>query len=135
MEHFHYNDKYHYYLGARLFIIIILLSSLTLLYEYDPRETEWMPQCFFYKMTGLKCPGCGLQRAIHEILHGDLSAAWHYNHYLFIALPYISIVFIQPYLKHPLIFSKVALFFTNQYVAICFIIYTSLWWIMRNLYL
>lgn len=64
-------------------------------YLLDPGEYELFPRCIFYSATGLFCPGCGSQRAIHGMLHlnfGDvarnnllflpviLTIAYHYIH-------------------------------------------------------
>jgi hypothetical protein len=35
----------------------------------------------------LPCPGCGSLRAAHQLLHGNLSAAWALNKALLIGLP------------------------------------------------
>lgn len=38
-------------------------------------------------LTGYDCPGCGAQRALHALLHGDIAAAWGYNPALFFLIP------------------------------------------------
>jgi hypothetical protein len=38
-----------------------------------------LPACPFYAMTGLWCPGCGLTRAAHALLRGDIAAAFGFN--------------------------------------------------------
>ncbi len=38
-----------------------------------------LPACPFYLMTGLWCPGCGLTRATHALLRGDVAAAFGFN--------------------------------------------------------
>lgn len=43
------------------------------------------PRCLFLQLTGWQCPGCGSQRAIHALMHGDWAGAWSYNR----ALPFI----------------------------------------------
>ena len=35
--------------------------------------------CLFYRLLGLKCPGCGMTRAAVSIVRGDLKAAAGYN--------------------------------------------------------
>jgi hypothetical protein len=37
------------------------------------------PPCPFETLTGLWCPGCGLTRATHHLLRGDLATALRYN--------------------------------------------------------
>jgi Protein of unknown function (DUF2752) len=37
------------------------------------------PGCTFHAVTGLWCPGCGLTRGTHHLLHGDLLAAFSSN--------------------------------------------------------
>ncbi len=37
------------------------------------------PRCAFHSATGLWCPGCGLTRATHQLLRGDLAAALSSN--------------------------------------------------------
>lgn len=50
-----------------------------------------LPACPLYQLTGLWCPGCGLTRATHALLRGDLGAAFGFN--LFFPLFLGGIVF------------------------------------------
>ena len=45
----------------------------------DPSSTGTYPECLFRSATGLWCPGCGLTRAAHHLLHGDIERALGYN--------------------------------------------------------
>ena len=45
----------------------------------DPNRSSLYPQCPFRMITGLDCPGCGMTRAVHSLLHGDLVAAASHN--------------------------------------------------------
>ena len=45
----------------------------------DPNTTHILPQCAFKAMTGLDCPGCGMTRGLHALLHGDLLRAVSHN--------------------------------------------------------
>ena len=45
----------------------------------DPAERTVFPPCPFRTVTGLWCPGCGMTRALHQLLHGDVVGAVHLN--------------------------------------------------------
>lgn len=38
-----------------------------------------MPECFFLKITGFYCPGCGGTRAVISMLNGNFIRAFRYN--------------------------------------------------------
>lgn len=53
---------------------------------------EWQaffPKCIFFWATGLHCPGCGCQRAIHHLFNGRILLALQYNAMVIIALPWL----------------------------------------------
>lgn len=79
-------------ISLRRNIIIGSLVAVALIIFYfiaDPATSRIMPKCIFHSVTGLDCPGCGSQRLIHALLHGDLAAAFRANALLFIMLPVI----------------------------------------------
>lgn len=59
----------------------------TILFCFDPSSYPFYPICFFHQATGLLCPGCGSLRAMHQLLHGHVSAAFHFNPLLVLSLP------------------------------------------------
>jgi hypothetical protein len=72
---------------------ILGLGVLGFLYwKFDPTQADSLfPRCPLFVWTGLKCAGCGSQRAVHSLLHGDLAAAWAYNPMFVLALPYVLV--------------------------------------------
>lgn len=58
------------------------------LYFFPPEQHRFYPRCVFHATTGLQCPGCGGLRATHQLLHGHLAAAFHYNPMFIISLPF-----------------------------------------------
>jgi len=49
------------------------------LFAFDPVRVSVFPVCPFHQLTGLWCPGCGTTRALHQLLHGNLAAAFRFN--------------------------------------------------------
>ena len=67
-----------------LCIVIVLaivgMLGLILLRIYNPEnENSFFIPCFFYKITGIKCPGCGMTRSLHNLVNGDIKKAIWYN--------------------------------------------------------
>ena len=54
---------------------------------FDPTRVPIFPPCVFHEVTGLDCPGCGGQRALHALLHGDFIAAFRLNAMFVLSLP------------------------------------------------
>lgn len=68
---------------------IVLTAAIFLYSVFDPAGSVFWPKCPFHLLTGLECPGCGSQRAVHSLLNGDLLSAVHYNLLLVAAIPYL----------------------------------------------
>ena len=64
----------------RVIIISATVLLLALLYFFiDARHSGFFPACPLFTLTGLYCPGCGSQRAVSSLLHGDVFEAIDYN--------------------------------------------------------
>jgi len=59
----------------------------------DPNTSSLYPQCPFRALTGYDCPGCGITRALHSALHGELLQAANHN-LLMVLAAFISVVWI-----------------------------------------
>jgi len=64
--------------------------GLVLLWIFDPATSRVFPPCPLHYLTGWYCPGCGSLRALHQILHGNLRAAWAMNPLAVVLLPFIG---------------------------------------------
>lgn len=74
-------------------VLIGLLAALAAVYFlFDPMEAKWMPKCMFYMVTGWECPGCGSQRAVHALLHGDIADAFRANAMLLVMIPLLIVL-------------------------------------------
>jgi hypothetical protein len=67
----------------------VLFAGAAYVFLFEPGKTGFFPVCLFRLFTGLTCPGCGSTRAMHQLLHGHLQAAFMLNPLLIIALPFL----------------------------------------------
>lgn len=56
----------------------------------DPGDSNGFIPCPYYTLTGLWCPGCGLTRAAHHVLRGDLVQALRYNAFIVVVMVTIA---------------------------------------------
>lgn len=68
------------------------LAGAGVLFAFDPAAWAFFPRCPFHLLTGLLCPGCGSQRALHALLHLDLAGAARHNALLVASLPFFAYV-------------------------------------------
>src|SRR4051812_28859789 len=50
-------------------------AGIVVLYHFRPGVGSHYPPCPIYWATGLYCPGCGITRALHHLLHGRIDVA------------------------------------------------------------
>jgi hypothetical protein len=70
---------------------LLLLAAAVVLFFFDPATASFYPPCLFSALFGRECPGCGSLRAVHQMLHGNLGAAWALNRPIFIAIPLVAL--------------------------------------------
>ncbi|WP_394331100.1 DUF2752 domain-containing protein [Flammeovirga pacifica] len=88
-------------------VIIIGLTLLIIIYRrFNPLAYDFFPKCPFKAVTGLDCPGCGSQRAIHQLLNFNLIAAFKYNPLLLLSIPYILIEIIFRWIDPRIIYKQ-----------------------------
>jgi len=74
------------------FVVAGIVCLGYVLFRKNP-SGEWQaffPKCIFFWATGLHCPGCGCQRAIHHLFNGRILLALQYNAMVIIALPWLT---------------------------------------------
>jgi len=72
--------------AAMMAAAVAALAALCLL---DPGQSGLFPPCPLRYLTGWYCPGCGSLRAMHQLLHGNLAAAWALNPMMVLLLPFM----------------------------------------------
>ncbi len=113
-------------------IAVVAVAALIVLYGCLDPAAHRFPRCPFLMLTGYECPGCGSQRAIHALLHGNLATAWHYNAMMVVILPIVAALAIASLRRrraprfYNLVNSSVVIW--GVFVAVI------LWWIGRNIF-
>ena len=67
----------------------VLLAGVAYLFVFEPGKTGLFPVCLFRFLTGYQCPGCGSTRAMHQLLHGHIVAAFMLNPFFLVAIPFL----------------------------------------------
>ncbi|WP_299765819.1 DUF2752 domain-containing protein [uncultured Dokdonia sp.] len=129
------SKKHNYLKYGYLLLGLLVFFVLRYYYRNDPEVASGegiFPRCIFNLATGFHCPGCGSQRATHDLLHFRIGEALKHN--IVIVLIAISIL------------SKIYAFFSKKYFPKyyynlphkSYFIYTSIgivciYWILRNI--
>lgn len=67
---------------------IAVFAVISLYTFFDARSPgSFFPQCPFHALTGLYCPGCGSQRALSALLHGNIMESMNDNFLAMLSLP------------------------------------------------
>ena len=74
-------------IAALVWLTITLAGSY--LFIFEPGQSGYFPICPFRALTGLNCPGCGTTRSLHQLLHGNVIAAFKLNPLFVLALPFL----------------------------------------------
>lgn len=114
--------------------LLIVVTLIVIYREFNPIESAYFPKCIFKSITGLSCPGCGSQRAIHHLLNFDIKSACSENILLVLAIPYMVIGTLYNFIKvsnTTLLKIKSTLFGTRAiYLVLLFIVAFT---IIRNI--
>lgn len=112
--------------------IILLLGAAVVFFTFNPETSAIFPRCPFLVLTGLKCPGCGSQRGIHALLHGDVPAAFHYNALMVLSLPIIFLLLYAEVVrrKRPAFYARIQ---RPAYIWVYFSL-VLIWSVARNVF-
>ncbi|MCM1300359.1 MAG: DUF2752 domain-containing protein [Alistipes senegalensis] len=111
----------------------LLITAAWFYYRFDPARTAWMPQCLFHRLTGWECPACGSQRAIYSLLHGRVGAAFRFNPFMIISIPYLAAVAWTTFDRRPCAVRWRGRVQHPKVVRLYFVAVVG-WWIGRNLF-
>jgi hypothetical protein len=117
----------------KLVILFVLTAGVCTLYLVNPEHSLWFPKCFFYKLTGLQCPACGTQRAIHQLLHLNIASALRYNPFVIVSFPYLASLVIVEWFDVGNKLQKLRAFCHHSITINVYLALLVLWWIIRNI--
>jgi len=113
--------------------MLLLVIILVFLYFFvNPNKVNYLPKCPLYVSTGIYCPGCGSQRATHNLLNFNFLGVLNQNvlyifglliigyHLLISGINYIFSKTIYNYIYHPK-------------TPIVLLIIIVVFWILRNI--
>lgn len=120
-----------------LFVLALILPALVICFYfayYDANFDSEGRQCTVLYLTGLQCPGCGGQRALHYLLHGEIMMALRYNVLFVIGLPFLIYLYylvLQMYvLKNEKYLNRTI--FSTRFVYI-FLAILLIFFVLRNI--
>ena len=126
----------------KVYKILILSSAILLggafifIYQrLNPSHVNVFPQCVTYRYFHLYCPGCGGQRAVHQLLNFDVLQAFKYNPLLVVFTPFLLYIF-GIYIYNFLFDKKIRIkIFNDNRFVYGFLILIIVYFILRNIYL
>jgi Protein of unknown function (DUF2752) len=117
--------------GLKIILVIVILGMLSLYFFWNP-EVDIFPKCPFYSLTGIYCPGCGSQRATHQILHGYFIEGLRHN-YLIGLLGIILVYELFVFVANKFFMKSIYNLLHNSKITIGILIIIILFWILRNI--
>lgn len=116
------------------YIVTAAAISGSLLYFYfDPELSVFFPPCPLHHFTGLFCPGCGSQRAFHDLVHGNVLQAAEHNLLFVVFLPLLFLA-AAIFLADAFFRKKLAArLFHSVYAARIILIVIVVFWLLRNI--
>lgn len=112
-------------------LLLGILAAAALFFLLDPGKHKIFPRCIFYSISGYYCPGCGSQRAIHNLLHLDLAGVVSNNLLFLPAILAIVYHYLHPLLNRKLNWKLPNIFYLKDTPWIIFGIIV-VFWVLRN---
>lgn len=110
---------------------LVAMAVLIFYFIFDPLETNFMPKCFFHEITGFQCVGCGSQRVIHALLHGQIADAFKANSFLVCMFPVLVFyIWLEIRRKH---FATLYAKAHSKVIMAIFAVILLAWMLIRNI--
>jgi hypothetical protein len=117
------------------YVFPLVIVALFVLYSLANPMCERFPiKCPWNLLTNTQCPACGFQRALHALLHGEMSKALAYNYFFILSIPYALLAIASTWYNFHHVFDKLKVVVFHHYTLYCYLILYFAWWIIRNIY-
>ncbi len=119
-------------LSLKVIAVPVIIVAVAAVYFFvDPSASRWVPKCAFHEITGYDCPGCGSQRMLHALLHGDFAAAWHANAFIICAAPLLVLMLCSAALRAR--YPRLYAWLNSPLMIAAITLSLLLWTVLRNL--
>ena len=110
---------------------VAAIVGVWLLRTYDPNTPHNIfPPCMFKAITGFYCIGCGLTRALHALVHGDIVGAFAMNPLAMLVLPLVLLMVLDARGLTPM---RLKPFMSVVMMPKLWLVVLPAYWIARNL--
>jgi hypothetical protein len=118
--------------GKNWIFVVIILVVVGYYFLLNPYEQEYFfISCPFYQISGYQCPGCGSQRAFHELLHLRIFEAIKQNVLFVLAIPYVLLIFYTSF--HQEKYRKLRQILMGNKTLLILLVVAILFGVLRNL--
>ena len=76
---------------AEWYILLPLAFTLVPTSWFEARPS----MCLIRKVSGVRCPGCGMVRAISCVFHADFKKAFQYNRLVVVVFPLLCYIWLK----------------------------------------
>ena len=112
-------------------LLAAAVVGIWLLRNYDPNlPNNFFPPCMFKAFTGFHCVGCGLTRALHALVHGDIAGAFAMNPLAILVLPLMPLMVLDARGLTP---GRLKPFMSVVMTPKLWLVLLPAYWIARNL--
>jgi hypothetical protein len=118
--------------GKNWIFVVIILVVVGYYFLLNPYEQDYFfISCPFYQISGYQCPGCGSQRAFHELLHLRIFEAIKQNVLFVLAIPYVLLIFYTSF--HQEKYQKLRQILMGNKTLLILLVVAILFGVLRNL--